>query len=473
VRLSTAILLVLLCACGGNGGGGTGGGDASGGGQGGGSGGGTAGPGGGTAAVLGTRFDTQVTTWPVPGGGDPNDGFYAPGSSVWLTIDIDGDHRPDLVWTRLDTSSKVWGAGTSPYWRVFRNNGSGFASTDTQWAVPMGGDPNDGFYFVSSDAWGLFDINGDGRPDLVWTRLDSSSKVWGSGASPFWRVFLNTGSGFAATDVQWPVPQGGDTNDGFYAPGTSTWLTYDLDGDHLPDLVWTRLDTSSKVWGFGSAPYWQVFKNTGSAFASDATHWSVPQGGDTNDGFYAPATSEWSLPDLDGDGRPDLVWSRLDSSSKVWGFGASAYWQVFKNTGSGFEATATQWAVPSGGDTNDGFYAPGGATWETLDIDGDHRPDLIWTRLDSSSKVWGFGSAPYWQVYRNVGTGFAAQAQNWSVPGGGDPNDGFYALSGSGWGFLDLNGDGRSDLVWTRLDASSAVWDFGSSPSWHVFLNVP
>jgi hypothetical protein len=463
--------VVLACACSGSGSGGTGGGDASGGGQG--AGGGTAGTGGGGSSVLGTRFETQPTTWPVPSGGDPTDGFYAPGSGVWATIDLDGDQRPDLVWMRLDASSKVWGFGASPYWRVYRNNGSGFAATDTQWAVPAGGDPTNGFYALSSDSWALVDLNGDGRPDLVWSRLDGSSKVWGAGASPYWRVFLNTGSGFAATDVQWPVPQGGDTNNGFYSLGGGNWFTIDLDGDHLRDLIWTRLDSSSHVWGFGSAPYWQVFRNNGAGFAMTATQWAVPTGGDTNDGFYAVVTSFWAVPDLDGDGRPDLVWNRLDAASKVWGFGSAPYWQVLRNNGSGFATTATQWPVPAGGDTTNGFYAPGGPTWSTVDIDGDQRPDLVWTRLDESSHVWGFGSAPYWQVYRNVGTGFAAQAQNWTVPTGGDPNDGFYAVSSNSWSFLDLNGDGRSDLVWSRLDPSSPVWDLASSPSWHVFLNVP
>ena len=72
---------------------------------------------------------------------------------------------------------------------------------------------------------------------------------------------------------------------------------------------------------------------------------------------------------------------------------------------SGFAASAAMWPVPSGGFDGLGFHDVATGLWSTSDIDGDQKPDLVWTRPDSTSgtqPVFGYGASPYWQVFRNA-----------------------------------------------------------------------
>ena len=112
---------------------GTGGGTGSGGSSG--SGGGSSGSGGAPPAP-GTHFDVSASQWSVPETDDAmilDNGFFAAswggGASYWTTFDINGDGRPDLVWTAEPIfegnsyDGRVWGNATgAPYWRVYPNS---------------------------------------------------------------------------------------------------------------------------------------------------------------------------------------------------------------------------------------------------------------------------------------------------------------------------------------------------------------
>ncbi|MFO0648965.1 MAG: hypothetical protein U0326_22170 [Polyangiales bacterium] len=142
-------------------------------------------------------------SWPVPASG-LSDGFYASsvatGTRWWALLDMDGDHLPDLVQTGDPARSGgyVFGAGTAtPYWKVFRNTGAGFALTAINWPVPDIG-LSDGPYATFSAAgvrwWSTLDMNGDGRIDLAQTGDPARTGGYvfaGVGAAPgSWRVFL-------------------------------------------------------------------------------------------------------------------------------------------------------------------------------------------------------------------------------------------------------------------------------------------
>lgn len=142
-------------------------------------------------------------SWPVPASG-LSDGFYtsssATGTRWWALLDMDGDHLPDLVQTGdpSRTGGYVFGAGTAtPYWKVFRNTGAGFALTATNWPVPDIG-LSDGPYVTFSATgtrwWSTLDMNGDGRVDLAQTGDPARTGGYvfpAVGAAPgSWRVFL-------------------------------------------------------------------------------------------------------------------------------------------------------------------------------------------------------------------------------------------------------------------------------------------
>jgi hypothetical protein len=152
------------------------------------------------------------------------------------------------------------------------------------WPVPKSG-LDDGFFGTSANVsyryWNLLDVNGDGKPDLVHTGdTTKSQQVWDVTGAPYWKVYLNTGSGFGAVK-NWPVPQNG-AYEGLFATNTAGarfWSTVDLDADGKPDLIQTADPTKGQqVWDASGSPYWKVSLNTGTSFGAPI-NWSVPQSG--------------------------------------------------------------------------------------------------------------------------------------------------------------------------------------------------
>jgi hypothetical protein len=378
-------------------------------------------------AAPATGFAPTGTGWVVPEIG-LTDGPYVTDSATgvrwWSLLDLDGDGRADLVQTGDPTRSGgyVFGAGTAaPTWRFYRNTGAGFATTAAAWSVPDIG-LSDGPYTPSSATgvrwWSTFDLDGDGRPDLVQTGdpTRTGGYVFGAGtATPTWRYYRNTGTGFAATPTAWSVPDIGLT-DGPYATASATgvrwWITLDLNADGRPDLVQTGdpTRTGGYVFGAGTAtPSWRVFANTGTGFATTGAAWATPNIG-LADGPYTAASATgtrwWTTLDATGDHRPDLVQTGDPARTGGYVFGAgtaSPSWRVFANTGTGFAAAAGAWATPDIG-LADGPYATAAATgvrwWSTLDLNGDGRIDLAQTGDPTRTGGYVFAGTPRtWRVF--------------------------------------------------------------------------
>jgi hypothetical protein len=537
-----------------------------------------------------TQFDDDPITWSVPDGGEYLAGFDALGGSpggseyetvgaqAWATTDLDGDGLVDLVVTAEAVEregyywwSRVLGHGDEPHWLVYRNTGEGFADEPLRWSVPRGGEHLAGFdalagvpggseyATVGAQAWTTTDIDGDGLLDLVVTAeaVEREGYYWWAqvlgydGEAPHWNVYFNTGDGFANEPTAWSVPQGGEYLAGFDAlagePGGSeyavvgadAWTTTDIDGDGRPDLVVTARAVEregyywwARVLGYGDAPHWNVYLNTGRGFEASPSSWSVPDGGQHLAGFDAlggnagesayetVGAQEWSTSDIDGDGRLDLVVTAEATEregyywwSQVLGYDEDEpHWNVHFNTGDGFAAGAEAWPLPAGGEYLAGFDAlagsPGGSeyatvgahAWATIDVDGDRLLDLIVTAeaVEREGYYWwaevlGFGNDnPHWNVYRNTGSGFAAMPASWSVPSGGEYLAGFDALGGSPGGSeyavvgsdggtaTDLDGDGRIDLVVTAraVEREGYYWwarvlGYEGDPRWNVHVGRP
>ncbi len=409
------------------------------------------------------------------------------------------------------------------------------ASAESIMGSCTGGDTGfDDLFGSSCKRWSTLDIDGDGRLDLVSTwDTSNGNAVHGFGSSAhYWLVFLGTATGFTSEPIEWSVPISGASAEivmggctgadrGFDALSGSDcrrWSTVDIDGDGRLDLVSPWDSTTDEVYGFGSeAHYWLVFLGTATGFAAEPVEWSVPissastqivMGGcvGANSGFDSLAEADckrWSTLDLNGDGRLDLVSPWDHARNEVHGFGSSAhYWLVFLGTDTGFASEPIEWSVPIssastqivmggcvGADT--GFDELSGTDckrWSTLDINGDGTLDLVspWD-TNGDYAVYGFGSeAHHWRVFLGNDTGFASEPTEWSVPissasaesimgscTGADA--GFDAVFGSyckRWSTLDIDGDGRVDLVspWDTSNGN-AVHGFGSQEQyWMVFL---
>ena len=196
---------------------------------------------------------------------------------------------------------------------------------------------------------------------------------------------------------------------GGFEPTVIKDLFGDLDGDNRSDLI--------RLWHNGSEEYAQVTKSDGTGYPGVSFNGTV--------GGWDTAFRDL-VGDVTGDGRDDLV--------RVWTPGDGyAYAYVLPSDGYGFPAALSNGPV--------GGWNPAFKDYLT-DINGDHRADLI-VLYQNGSETWA-------QVTPSDGFGFPVATFNGPVGG--------WSTSISDY-FVDINGDGWSDLVriWNNGDAWAQV----------------
>ncbi|OGP77592.1 MAG: hypothetical protein A2V86_17690, partial [Deltaproteobacteria bacterium RBG_16_49_23] len=340
----------------------------------------------------GAGFDTPPLPWPNPSG--PVDFIIATGNNIRINnpaggtdadvIDLNGDGLPDRV--KRDFSFPV------TEWDVYFNYGGGFQQA-ALWPNPSTNlyNPNgdlisanlirniDGYGNVWTD---VIDMNGDGLPDrVVWDK----NYVWNpSNPQPsYWKVFLNNGSGFESTWIEWFNPSPSAAVNGNYIRSYDPYGRgcladlIDMNGDGLPDLVVKTIDNP-----------WKIYFNNGNGFDSEIT-WTDP---DSFAGYIQSTLPDpdWSatfsaLMDLNGDGLADRV---IYNFQEGWN-----PWRVYLNNGNGFGSViywtnAISWIRWQWGSATD---------HDVFDIDGDGLADWV----GSCGSQWGCDS--FWSVYINNG----------------------------------------------------------------------
>lgn len=462
-----------------------------------------------------------------------------------------------------DTFDEPYGYPTrTPHWRVHLGGPNGFAPAFTTWSLPTsGGRIGRGYHRAQNqqsagdrirndrglvnkqgdEAWILRDLDGDGRPDLVVTgaareivQVGYVFEVFGLSGTPSWKVYRNTGAGFEATATTWPVPKAGwDDGSGLSLASSATvafyrkrlWELRDVDGDGKPDLLAYAVveNPSTNVYRArppgqsDGAPRWEVYLNDGRGFATTPTSFALPRqrgrGADGLAGTSGRGTRDgenlWAFFDVDGDRRPDLVVTatQIDGTPKAQGYPSESHWEVYRNTGTGFDPSLAKWALPRGGTGAGGFYVtgqagspvPGDDAWTTVDLDGDGKLDLLVTgeyvagNPPGTYNLGRLANEPHWMLHRNTGAGFSEVGARWALPSpGGFREAGFSGAAGVGsragdevWGLVDLTGDKQPELVrfaTTLEDPRSPgfpnltiprVEGHGSAPRWLVHRNVP
>ena len=233
-----------------------------------------------------------------------------------MIVDVDGDNKADAV--IVDKGA----------WHVALSKGAFFGNSTT-WISNYPG--------LSM----LADVDADGKADAVSYEENPSR----------FSVALSTGSAFAMPTT-WI--------EGF-GVGSRDRALGDVDGDHKADAV---TFTTYKTPKLESVCKWEVARSTGNAFGTVET-WYEEKCSDKH---------RWTLADVDGDKRLDLVVFYYESSS----------WFVQLSTGASFEAP--QLAIAGlGQGVNLPDFADNAITF-VGDVDDDNKADFV--AFDHVRGIW-------------------------------------------------------------------------------------
>ena len=400
----------------------------------------------GTSTVTARSYSYQSRTngWPTTSSGalpkslNASDG-HDPGVRL---IDVNGDNFVDLV----DNGNAV-----------YLGDGTGGFNQDPTWSTSIS---NIGIPFVVQvgdnpgldNGVRLLDVNGDGRPDVVVANLATHE------------VFLNTGNGWAldsgySASIQGITeistvkasPDAGVESVPFSIVGQdsdSLGVQFaDVNGDGLPDIVWSfqitaglsgtsPLATDAGVAARAAQTIAGVWLNTGSGFTRDNTRSSALLAA-VPDSFIANTqTQGFDLLDVNGDGLADII-RTLDGADRV----------VLINTGSTWtedpDYTASLQAA-----TNIVSLSSDRKSLGLLPVDFNNDGLLDYIRSDSNVTV----------AYKNTGLGWAVDdAMTASIT-----TFGLHIVDSSntpnGVSTVDINGDGVADLVQARDSGTNAIY---------------
>ncbi len=236
-------------------------------------------------------------------------------------------------------------------------------------------------------AWrirGVDDFDGDGRNDLVFRKDDT-------GEVEFWPMN-------GAVRVGAPVPlRGGAVLD----PGWDLSATGDLDGDGRPDLVW-RNSSSGKI----------VIWTMDGPLKTGAL---VPQPGQAADGNWALVATG----DYNDDGDSDFLWYNATSGrlvtwymNRLWNYELGSLWRLVRASGQ-FTTPAMagdgNWRVVASSDYS-GNAVPGTPPLGS--------PDVVWRNENSANQVvWhmDFTSARVFGQFTNPAA--STPALDWTIVG--------------------------------------------------------
>jgi RHS repeat-associated protein len=326
-----------------------------------------------------------------------------PAGGAWNLADINGDGRPDYLWTSGATQSSA-----TVHYRLSLADGSFGPAVSSGIAAPRGiGMP--------------FDANGDGRKDLL---MFSPAGTW---AIAYGKA---TGLG-AAVDTGLALPQ-----------WARDFRGADLNGDGLGDIAWSEAPDG----GFNSLRVRARFANAPGVFGAEVTlysQWQAVGYANSEGGDFIGEPGR--RVDLDGDGAEDLLMNENFSIARISdaGYGTDRFdFPVvggvalefnddactdfaYKHIGRGVLRVRLSPCDLGGNQTElQGPAWTGEARLAAHDWNGDGREDVM------------ARGAAAWMVARSLGDAVTPLANS------GVPHDDFAAITG-----LDLDGDGLDDFA--------------------------
>ena len=186
----------------------------------------------------------------------------------------------------------------------------------------------------------------------------------------------------------------------------------DFNGNGVSDMLWRKSDGTLALWDINSsgAIGGSGFLNVGGTQVQPDASWSIA-----------------AESDFTGDGRTDLVWRNTAGSTALWTMNGASITSSSQFSSAGTPVNPDpSWSVAGAGDFN-----------------GDGISDLLWRNPAGQLALWTLNGSTI------TGSGFVSAGGN---PVNPDPT---WSIAGVG----DLDGDGKSDLIWRNSATNEvAVW---------------
>jgi len=357
-------------------------------------------------AIFSQTTPPQTSTYPSPG-------TYE--DQKYHLADVNADGRSDLIWT--------YRVGDSLGRGLYTANADG---SFTEQSIDTDTGFNASLIPTGQQQYLTGDVNGDGRSDLVYVARNLTDV--------YRIVYLanDTGTGFISQGYEVDVFDKYQ----FYTDGK--FHLADINGDKRQDLVWTFTFENK----FAQTVYLAKNDTLGRtslekvSFNFDTTY---------SPDFYD--NNNFTLGDVNGDGKSDLVWTYFYQNNPV----RTLY--LANANGTAFDIISLQ--------IDDEFFQVGGDFYGEVislyknhnfnlgDVNADGKADLVWTfNLNNEfRRVVYLASAKGTSHTINTVT-------SETIPNLNPDNHKSSSIQ-----MADLNGDGRQDLIYTYNDVSNTVYE--------------
>ena len=342
--------------------------------------------------------------------GAPSEPFTYTGTNL---ADINGDGKLDAI-----------GVDGNGSFQIYLGDGhGGFVQQSALAYTPL--TISDTSYPVTGiDSYAIGDVNGDGKPDLVFI----ASQFYGPGGSAGLFVAPGRGDGTFAAPVFYPMPQIVPAGDFDTNAVLSNVRLADVNGDGRADLIYAYKDQAYHTHTY--------YLGTAVQLANADGTFQPPQ----LINYYTGANNQYTtssavaVSDVNGDGKPDLVLVTesltLDPTTHQY---TNSVQVALGNGQGGFAAPMNVVTA----DAPQGLhYGTQYAAVQIADMNSDGKPDLVVAGSDAQGAL---------QVAIALGNGdgsFKAPAKL---------SYGSQFIPGDGIAVADFNGDGKPDVLVTGL----------------------